>query len=47
MTTNQRVCFADREPVVEQLKRAYVEGRLDSAELDLRVGLAPTVQTTA
>ncbi len=45
MTISPRVSFAEREPVIEQLKRAYAEGRLEDAELDLRVGLALTVKT--
>ncbi len=45
VTSNPRVSFYDREPVIEHLKRAYVEGRLDDAELDLRVGRALTVTT--
>jgi len=45
VASNPRVFVADRELVVEQLKRAYVEGRIDDVEFDLRVGLALTVTT--
>jgi len=45
VTTKPGVCLAGREPVIERLKRGYVEGRLDNAELELRVGLALTAQT--
>jgi uncharacterized protein len=40
-----RVSHAEREPVIEQLKQAYTEGRLDHAEFDLRVHLAMTAKT--
>ncbi|MCU1658585.1 MAG: hypothetical protein JWO57_3241 [Pseudonocardiales bacterium] len=42
-----RVSHADREPVVERLQQAYAEGRLDKAELDLRLHLAMTARTRA
>jgi uncharacterized Tic20 family protein len=40
-----RCSDAEREPVIEQLKQAYAEGRLDSEEFDLRVYLAMTAKT--
>jgi uncharacterized protein len=40
-----RVSNAEREPVIEQLKQAYAEGRLDHDEFDLRVHLAMTAKT--
>jgi uncharacterized Tic20 family protein len=40
-----RVSHAEREPVVERLQQAYAEGRLDKAELDLRLHLAMTART--
>lgn len=46
-TSALRVSHADREPVVEQLQQAYAEGRLDMAELDLRLDLAMTAKTRA
>jgi uncharacterized Tic20 family protein len=42
-----RVSHAEREPVVERLQQAYAEGRLDKAELDLRLHLAMTAMTRA
>ncbi|HEV2372072.1 MAG TPA: DUF1707 domain-containing protein [Streptosporangiaceae bacterium] len=45
MTASLRVSSAEREQVIEHLKRAYAEGRLDHAELDMRVGLALTGKT--
>jgi uncharacterized Tic20 family protein len=42
-----RVSHAEREPVVERLQQAYAEGRLDMAELDLRLHLAMTAKTRA
>lgn len=42
-----RVSDADREPVVERLQQAYAEGRIDHAELDLRLHLAMTTRTHA
>jgi uncharacterized Tic20 family protein len=42
-----RVSHAEREPVVERLQQAYAEGRLDLAELDLRLHLAMTSKTRA
>jgi uncharacterized Tic20 family protein len=42
-----RVSHAEREPVVERLQQAYAEGRLDLAELDLRLHLAMTAKTRA
>src|SRR3569833_3386253 len=42
-----RVSHAEREPVVERLQQAYAEGRLDKAELDLRLHLAMTARTRA
>jgi uncharacterized Tic20 family protein len=40
-----RVSHAEREPVIEQLKQAYAEGRLDHDEFDLRIHLAMTAKT--
>ncbi len=42
-----RASHADREQVVEQLKVAFVQGRLDGDELDGRVGQALTARTYA
>jgi uncharacterized Tic20 family protein len=42
-----RVSNAEREPVIERLKQAYAEGRLDHAEFDMRVHLAMTAKTRA
>jgi uncharacterized Tic20 family protein len=42
-----RVSHAEREPIVERLQHAYAEGRLDKAELDLRLHLAMTAKTRA
>jgi uncharacterized Tic20 family protein len=42
-----RVSHAEREPIVERLQQAYAEGRLDKAELDLRLHLAMTAKTRA
>jgi uncharacterized Tic20 family protein len=42
-----RVSDAEREPVIERLKEAYAEGRLDHAEFDMRVHLAMTAKTRA
>jgi uncharacterized Tic20 family protein len=42
-----RVSNAEREPVIEQLKQAYAEGRLDHDEFDMRVHLAMTAKTHA
>ena len=44
-TGELRVSHAEREPVIEQLKQAYTEGRLDHDEFDLRVHLAMTAKT--
>jgi hypothetical protein len=38
---------ADREQVIDVLKAAFVQGRLDTAELDLRVGQALASRTYA
>lgn len=40
-----RCSDAEREPVIERLKQAYAEGRLESEEFDLRVHLAMTAKT--
>jgi uncharacterized Tic20 family protein len=40
-----RCSDAEREPVVDSLKQAYAEGRLDSEEFELRVHLAMTAKT--
>jgi hypothetical protein len=42
-----RAATADREHVVDQLKTAYVAGRLTRDELDTRVGQALTARTCA
>jgi uncharacterized Tic20 family protein len=42
-----RVSQSEREPVVERIQQAYAEGRLDEAELDLRLHLAMTAKTRA
>ncbi len=42
-----RASRADREQTIEVLKIAFVEGRLDSGELDERVGRAFTARTYA
>ncbi|MFJ4874882.1 DUF1707 domain-containing protein [Streptomyces sp. NPDC088745] len=42
-----RASDADREEVVEQLREAAAEGRLDMEELDERLGLALTAKTVA
>jgi uncharacterized Tic20 family protein len=42
-----RVSHAEREPVIERLKQAYAEGRLDHDEFDLRIHLAMTAKTRA
>ncbi|NAS21309.1 DUF1707 domain-containing protein [Herbidospora sp. NEAU-GS84] len=42
-----RVGDADREQVVEHVKLAYAEGRLDKDEMDLRLDHAMTAQTHA
>jgi uncharacterized protein len=44
-TGELRVSNAEREPVIEQLKQAYAEGRIDHSEFDLRVHLAMTAKT--
>jgi uncharacterized Tic20 family protein len=46
-TGELRVSHAEREPVIERLKQAYAEGRLDHGEFDLRVHLAMTAKTRA
>jgi uncharacterized Tic20 family protein len=46
-TGELRVSHAEREPVIERLKQAYAEGRLDHAEFDMRVHLAMTAKTRA
>ncbi|MFI0485138.1 DUF1707 and DUF4870 domain-containing protein [Actinomadura sp. 9N215] len=40
-----RVSDAEREPVIERLRDAYADGRLDHDELDLRMHLAMTAKT--
>ena len=40
-----RCSDAEREPVLESLKQAYAEGRLDAEELDFRTHLAMTAKT--
>lgn len=40
-----RVSDAEREPVIERLKEAYAEGRIDHAEFDMRVHLAMVAKT--
>ncbi|TKK88014.1 DUF1707 and DUF4870 domain-containing protein [Herbidospora galbida] len=42
-----RVSDADRDQVVEHVKAAYAEGRLDKDEMDLRLDHAMTAQTHA
>ena len=42
-----RVSNAEREPVIERLKQAYAEGRLDHDEFDMRIHLAMTAKTYA
>jgi uncharacterized Tic20 family protein len=42
-----RVSHAEREPVVDRLQQAYAEGRLDKAELDMRLHLAMTAKIRA
>jgi Domain of unknown function (DUF1707) len=42
-----RASHADREQVIEVLKAAFVQGRLDRDEFDLRVGLALRSRTVA
>ena len=42
-----RASYADREQVIGTLKAAYVQGRLDKDELDLRVGRALASRTYA
>ncbi|WP_062349091.1 DUF1707 and DUF4870 domain-containing protein [Herbidospora yilanensis] len=42
-----RVSDADREQVVEHVKLAFAEGRLDKDEMDLRLDHAMTAQTHA
>jgi uncharacterized Tic20 family protein len=42
-----RVSNAEREPVIERLKQAYAEGRIDHAEFDMRIHLAMTAKTHA
>jgi uncharacterized protein len=44
-TGDLRVSNDEREPVIEQLKQAYAEGRIDHSEFDLRVHLAMTAKT--
>jgi uncharacterized Tic20 family protein len=46
-TGELRVSNAEREPVIERLKQAYADGRLDHAEFDMRVHLAMTAKTRA
>jgi uncharacterized Tic20 family protein len=46
-TGELRVSHAEREPVIERIKEAYAEGRLDHAEFDMRVHLAMTAKTRA
>jgi uncharacterized Tic20 family protein len=46
-TGELRVSHAEREPVIERLKQAYAEGRLDHDEFDMRVHLAMTAKTRA
>jgi uncharacterized Tic20 family protein len=43
--TDLRISDAEREPVIDRLQQAYAEGRLDDAELDLRIQLAITAKT--
>lgn len=42
-----RISHADREPVVEQIKDAYAQGRLDKAEFDQRLNEALSARTRA
>jgi hypothetical protein len=42
-----RASYADREQVIEVLKAAFVQGRLDTDEFDLRVGQALASRTYA
>jgi hypothetical protein len=42
-----RVSLADREQVVEMVKAAFVQGRLDRDELDVRIGHALAARTYA
>lgn len=42
-----RVSDQDREQVVDRIKTAYAEGRLDEAEMDHRLGLAMSARTHA
>jgi hypothetical protein len=42
-----RASHTDREQVIDALKAAFVQGRLDKGELDARVGQAFTSQTYA
>ncbi len=42
-----RASHADREQVIDVLKAAYVQGRLDRDELDERVGLTLAARTYA
>ncbi|RAY10817.1 hypothetical protein DPM19_33145 [Actinomadura craniellae] len=42
-----RVSDSEREPVLERLKDAYAEGRLDHDEFDMRMHLAMTAKTRA
>jgi len=42
-----RVSHADREQVIDVIKAAFVQGRLDKGEFDLRVGRALESQTCA
>lgn len=42
-----RASDADREAVLERVKAAYAEGRLDDRELDRRLGAAMTARTVA
>ena len=42
-----RAAHADREQVIEMLKAAFVHGRLDSEEFDLRIGRALASRTYA
>lgn len=45
VTTDTRASEAEREHVIDHLKHAFAEGRLEDAELDVRVGLALTAKT--
>ncbi|MFC7729409.1 DUF1707 and DUF4870 domain-containing protein [Actinomadura keratinilytica] len=44
-TGNLRVSDAEREQVIAHLQDAYAEGRLEHAELDMRMHLAMTAKT--